>query len=227
MKTAIMIVDDHPIFREGLANLIGRDDRYQIVAEAAGVTEAMKSMKRTHPHLVIVDLTLAEGSGLQLIKRIHSEKPATKILVASMHDDMIYAERSLRAGANGYINKEQAASKLISAIEEVLRGNIYLDPAVASHIVQRRTQKQAPVWERPEDVLSDRELEVFALLGKGLSSKEIAGRLCVSPKTVDSHRYHMKKKLVVSKNSELLQRAVAWNSSDSDSSEQDNALIEE
>jgi len=226
MKTTIMIVDDHPIFREGLANLIGRDERYRIVAEAAGVTEAMRLVKDAAPNLVIVDLTLAEGSGLQLIKRIHSEQPVTKILVASMHDDMIYAERSLRAGANGYINKEQAASKLISAIEEVLRGNIYLDPAVASHIVQRRTQKQAPVWERPEDVLSDRELEVFALLGKGLSSKEIAGRLCVSPKTVDSHRYHMKKKLGISRNSELLQRAVAWNSGASNSPDQDRALIE-
>lgn len=217
MKTAIMIVDDHPIFREGLANLIGRNDRYQIVAEAAGVSEAMTLMKKSPPEMVIVDLTLAEGSGLQLIKRIHSEKPAIKILVASMHDDMIYAERSLRAGAHGYINKEQAASKLIGAIEEVLQGKIYLDPAVAAHIVQRRTQKQAPVLERPEDVLSDRELEVFALLGKGLSSKEIAGRICVSPKTVDSHRYHIKKKLGVSRNSELLQRAVAWNSRVSES----------
>jgi DNA-binding NarL/FixJ family response regulator len=212
-----MIVDDHPIFREGLANLIGRNDRFQIVAEAAGATEAMKLMEKAPPQLVIVDLTLAEGSGLQLIKRIHSKKPAIKILVASMHDDMIYAERSLRAGAHGYINKEQAASKLIGAIEEVLRGKIYLDPAVAAHIVQRRTQKQAPVLERPEDVLSDRELEVFALLGKGLSSKEIASQICVSPKTVDSHRYHIKKKLGVSRNSELLQRAVAWNSRVSES----------
>lgn len=227
MKTTIMIVDDHPIVREGLANLIGRDDRYQIVAEAAGATEAMRFIEKKPPDMVIVDLSLAEGSGLQLIKRIHSEKPAIRILVASMHDDMIYAERSLRAGANGYINKEQAASKLISAIEEVLRGNIYLDPAVASHIVQRRTQKQFPVGERPEDVLSDRELEIFALLGKGLSSKEIAGQLSVSPKTVDSHRFHIKKKLGVSKHSELLQRALAWKTSASDPPDQDNVLIGE
>jgi DNA-binding NarL/FixJ family response regulator len=211
MTTQIMIVDDHPIFREGLKNLIIRDDRYDVVAESAGVTEAMKLLKKTEPQLVIVDLTLAEGSGLQLVKRIHSHDRAIKILVASMHDDMIYAERVLRAGAHGYINKEQAASKLIRAMDEVLKNNLYLAPEVSSRILQRLTQGNSLVEDRTEDLLSDRELEVFSMLGEGLSSKEIADRLCLSPKTVDSHRDHIKKKLGVSKNSVLLQQAVAWN----------------
>lgn len=210
MTAKIMIVDDHPIFRAGLANLISRDQRYEVVAEAAGATEAMGLLKKEAVQLVIVDLTLAEGSGLQLIKRIHSYQPSIKILVASMHDDMVYAERVLRAGAHGYINKEQAASKVINAIEDVLRGSIYLHSDVASHIVQRRTHSADRRPERPEEILSDRELEVFTLLGKGFSSKEIADQLCLSPKTVDSHRDHIKKKLGVSKNSVLIQRAVAW-----------------
>ncbi|AOY87756.1 hypothetical protein BKP64_05980 [Marinobacter salinus] len=210
MTTKIMIVDDHPIFRAGLANLIGRDERYSVVSEAAGATEAMKLLKENPPQLVIVDLTLTEGSGLQLIKRIHTHDSTIKILVASMHDDMIYAERTLRAGAHGYINKEQAASKLIGAIEDVMRGSIYLNPEVATHIVQRRTHRDDRVPERPEEILTDRELEVFTLLGKGFSSKEIADQLCLSPKTVDSHRDHIKKKLGIEKSSVLMQRAVTW-----------------
>lgn len=209
-KIKIMIVDDHPIFRAGLGNLIGRDERYSVVSEAAGVTEAMNLLKANPPQLVLVDLTLSEGSGLQLIKRIHAHDSAIRILVVSMHDDMIYAERTLRAGAHGYINKEQAASKLISAIEDVMRGSIYLNPEVAAHIVQRRTHRDGQAAERPEAALTDREFEVFTLLGKGVSSKEIADRLCLSPKTVGSHRDHIKKKLGIQKNSELMQRAVAW-----------------
>lgn len=209
-KIKIMIVDDHPIFRAGLGNLIGRDERYSVVSEAAGVTEAMNLLKANPPQLVLVDLTLSEGSGLQLIKRIHAHDSAIRILVVSMHDDMIYAERTLRAGAHGYINKEQAASKLISAIEDVMRGSIYLNPEVAAHIVQRRTHRDGQTAERPEAALTDREFEVFTLLGKGVSSKEIADRLCLSPKTVGSHRDHIKKKLGIQKNSELMQRAVAW-----------------
>lgn len=210
MTSKIVIVDDHPIFREGLANLIGRDERFSVVAQAAGVTEAMNCVTSNSPQLVIVDLTLAEGSGLQLIKRIHNYDPFIKILVVSMHDDMVYAERVLRAGAHGYINKEKAASKVINAIEDVLRGSIFLDPEVASQIVQRRTLGHLRASERPEEVLSDRELEVFTLLGKGFSSKEIANQLVLSPKTVDSHRDHIKKKLGVTNTSVLIQRAVAW-----------------
>lgn len=210
MKTKIMIVDDHPIFRAGLANLIGRDERYSVVSEAGGVTEAMQLLKTSSPQLVIVDLTLSEGSGLQLIKRINTHDSDIKILVASMHDDMIYAERTLRAGAHGYINKEQAASKMIDAIEDIMRGGIYLSPDVATHIVQRRTQRDDRLLERPEEILTDRELEVFTLLGKGFSSKEIADQLCLSPKTVDSHRDHIKKKLGIQKSSVLMQRAFAW-----------------
>ncbi|WP_372982958.1 response regulator [Marinobacter sediminum] len=209
-KTKIMIVDDHPIFRAGLANLIGRDERYSVVSEAAGMTEAMDLLKANLPQLVLVDLTLSEGSGLQFIKRLHAHDSAIKILVVSMHDDKIYAERSLRAGAHGYINKEQAASKLIGAIEDVMRGSIYLDPDIAAHIVQRRTHHGDRLVERPEAALTDRELEVFTLMGRGISSTEIANQLCLSPKTVGSHRDHIKKKLGIQKNSELMQRAVAW-----------------
>lgn len=209
-KIKIMIVDDHPIFRAGLGNLINRDERYCVVSEAAGVKEAMNLLKSNPPQLVLIDLTLSEGSGLQLIKRIHAHDTGIRILVVSMHDDFIYAERALRAGAHGYINKEQAASKLIGAIGDVMRGSVYLDPEVAAHIVQRRTNRDSHSVERPETALTDRELEIFNLLGKGVSSKEIADQLCLSPKTVGSHRDHIKKKLGIQNNSELMQRAVAW-----------------
>lgn len=207
----VLIVDDHPVFREGLAMLINNEADLQVVAEAAGAKDAIRLFRLRKPAAVVVDLSLVEGSGLHLIKSIRRRSEFTKILVASMHDDMVYAERTMRAGANGYINKEQAASRIIHALQEVLAGRVYLDPSVADSILQRRMRTGGRRYEEcPEDLLSNRELEVFELLGQGLSSRQIAEQLCLSHKTVDSHRERIKKKLGVENSFALIQRAVAW-----------------
>ncbi|MFE8071899.1 response regulator transcription factor [Marinobacteraceae bacterium S3BR75-40.1] len=207
----IFIVDDHPVFRQGLKTLIESEENFEVIGEAAGSKEAMYMLRNLHPDAVIVDLTLGEGSGLQLIKSIRQRQRDIRILVASMHDDMVYAERTLRAGASGYINKEQAASKLILALREVLEGRVYLDARVADHILQSRLHGTGDDYRaQPEDLLSNRELEVFELLGRGLSSKQIGDRLCLSHKTIDSHRERIKRKLGVDNNFLLIQRAVAW-----------------
>ncbi|WP_166267639.1 response regulator transcription factor [Marinobacter caseinilyticus] len=209
MTAKIVIVDDHPVFREGLVALINQDVRFEVVGETAGAKEALKLVRSLAPDAVIVDLTLAEGSGLQLIKSLRHEGCRAKLLVVSMHDDMVFAERALRAGANGYINKEQAADKVLTALSEVLNGDVYLDKSVSAYILNRQFSTNGHD-DRPEDVLSDRELEVFGFLGHGLSSREIADKLYLSYKTIDSHREHIKSKLGLRNNAKLIQRAVEW-----------------
>lgn len=210
MKKTVIIVDDHPIYRAGLTALLASDNRLQVVGEAAGAREARELFQRTHPDVAIVDLSLAEGSGLQLIKAMRSENRKVRILVASMHDDRLYAERALRQGANGYINKSEAANQILEAIQVVLQGDIYVSPDVSNQILQRQLQGTPSTADDPIQQLSARELEVFTRIGEGMSSKKIAHLLNVSHKTVDSHREHIKRKLGIEDGNSLTQRAVAW-----------------
>lgn len=207
---SVFIVDDHPVFRQGLIALVEQQPDFSVIGEAAGGTDAFNLLQKQMPDVLIVDLTLAEGSGLQLIRMVRGHDTNVKILVASMHDDAIYAERALRAGANGYINKEQAASRIIDAIRDILNGRVYLAEEIGNRLLQRKLHGEKVYRDQPEELLSDRELEVFKMIGNGLSSKKIAKQLYVSPKTVDSHREHIKKKLGIDDNIALIQRAVAW-----------------
>jgi DNA-binding NarL/FixJ family response regulator len=205
-----MIVDDHPVVRHGLAHLIEDDPHLELCAEVAGGEEALRLLDSTRPDVVLVDITLPGISGLELMKRIKSQRPDTKMLVTSMHDEQLYAERALRAGALGYVHKQEALEKVTSAIRQVLRGELYVSPCVAEHMLQRVLRGEEQPEVSPIQRLSDRELEVFHLIGAGMTTRQIAERLHLSPKTVETHRDHIKRKLRFTNNNELVRHAVEW-----------------
>jgi DNA-binding NarL/FixJ family response regulator len=206
----ILIVDDHPIVRRGLAELINQDTQLKVVAEAESAIDAMRTIRASPPDLAVVDLSLKDTSGIELVKQIKAEWPALPVLVLSMHDESLYAERALRAGALGYIMKQEGTEKLVTAIHSVLRGEVYLSDRMARQVLGRMVSGKPAVPASPLDILSDRELEVFEQIGRGNSTRQIAQRLCVSIKTVESHREHIKRKLALRNASELVQRATEW-----------------
>jgi len=211
MTNAIMLVDDHPIFILGLRSLICHETDMNICGEANDELQAIKKIEACQPDLVVTDLSLGTGSGFQLVKKISSRYPQIKILVASMHDEKLYAERCLRAGASGYINKQEASSNIVEAIRTVLKGIVYVSADMNSLLLDRQLRgAKTAAGKLPEELLSDRELEVFSLIGNGLSTKKIASELNLSVKTIDTHKEHIKRKLVLSDNAEVVQQAVAW-----------------
>lgn len=208
--TRIMLVDDHPIVREGLAESINREPDFLVCAQAEDHQEALKAFEGAKPDLVVIDLMLKSSSGLELIKDIHSRWPRVLILVVSMHDETLYAERVLRAGAQGYITKQEATRDILLAIRRVLSGGIYLNERTASSVLARLASKTQAVSDSIADLLADRELQVFELTGQGLSTREIAGQLHIDMKTVDTYRARIKEKLNLKTSSELLQLAIRW-----------------
>jgi DNA-binding NarL/FixJ family response regulator len=204
----ILIVDDHPLVRAGLAQLIGDCPDLEVCAEAADMAEALKQIDSTNPDLAIIDLSLAGGSGLDLIEHIKARNRNILMLVASMHDETLYAERVLAAGARGYINKQEAQDSIIRAIRQVLGGKVYLSEAMTERMlngmVDLRTEK------RNIDSLSNRELQVFELIGQGVPSSQIASQLNLSIKTIETHQAHIKRKLGLGSAHELNQRAIRW-----------------
>lgn len=209
--TRVLLVDDHPVVREGLAESINRESDLTVCAQAEDHQGALKAIETHHPELVVVDLMLRDSSGMELIKDIHARWPRLLILVVSMHDETLYAERVLRAGAQGYITKQQATHDILLAIRRVLGGGIYLNERTASAVLARlATKPQAPSHSIP-DLLADRELEVFELTGRGLSTREVAGQLRIDAKTVDTYRARIREKLNLKSSSELLQLAIRWN----------------
>ena len=209
-KKRILLVDDHPVMRFGLAQLVNLEDDLTIIGEAGTAAEAMKILESSEPDLAVVDLTLPDKSGIELIKDAKAVRPALAILVVSMHDENLYAERALRAGAKGYIMKEEAAEKLIEAIQTVLAGGVFVSPNMSQRIVEMFSGGGSSKAATPLEKLSDRELEVFEHIGRGLGSKEVAEKLNVSPRTVDAHRAHIKEKLGIRDSRELIRRAVQW-----------------
>ncbi|NIO33172.1 MAG: response regulator [Gemmatimonadetes bacterium] len=206
----IGLVDDHALVRRGLAEMVDREPDMEVCGEAADASSALDMIEIAEPELVIVDITLKEGSGLELIKQIKVRYASVRMLVLSMHDEKIYAERALRAGAMGYLNKEEPADKVIEAIREVLAGRIYLSGQMADRILQRLVDREADLERSPIDALSDRELEVLELIGRGLTTRHIAKELHLSRKTVDTYRENLKAKLQLSTAAELVRFAVAW-----------------
>lgn len=208
-RTRVFIVDDHPIARRGMADLIGEQGDMEVCGQAGGADEALRQVKQTRPSVVIVDLALNSGHGMELIEEISQWNHHVKTLVVSAFDEEMYAERCLRAGALGYVNKEEAPEKLVEAVRKVLRSEIYLSGGMANRILHTMVGGQ-PVSEDPIKKLSNREMEVFQMIGQGMAGKEIADRLHLSPKTVDTHRENLKTKLNIHSSHELTRYAMQW-----------------
>jgi DNA-binding NarL/FixJ family response regulator len=206
----ILIVDDHPMVREGLLARIARQPDLEVCGEAIDVAGALEQVKATSPDLVVVDISLKGGNGIDLIKRIKARNDGTRMLVSSMYEEGLYAERALRAGAMGYINKQEMPEKVIHAIRRVLGGKMYLSPQMTDHMVRRAVGGAGDADSSPTDSLSDREIEIFGMIGRGRTTREIAGELHLSVKTVETHRENIKAKLGIKNSAELGRQAVQW-----------------
>jgi DNA-binding NarL/FixJ family response regulator len=207
-KRRVLIVDDHPIVRQGLKRMIEAEPDLEVCGEAATESQARRAIRELDPDIVIVDLALQEGDGLELVRDVHAHHPDVPMLVLSMHDETIYAERLLSEGASGYIMKQAAADQLLNALRTVLRGETYLSESLHQ---QLQARSGAPAGaSHPVDRLSNRELQVLNLIGRGVSSREIARELGLSVKTVESHRQSIKRKLHLATNAQLVQYAINW-----------------
>jgi DNA-binding NarL/FixJ family response regulator len=210
-RARVLIVDDHPAVREALALRIGRQGDLEVCGEAADTGEALRLVADTQPDVAVVDISLKTGNGINLIKRIKCRNDRVRMLVWSMHGETHYAERALRAGALGYINKDHATDKIIDAIRRVLAGKVYLSDAMVEKMLQRAVGGHRPDDTRsPLDALADRELEVFRLIGKGVKTNEIAKRLHLSVKTIETYRDRIRHKLDLSDGTELAHYATQW-----------------
>ena len=214
-KARIFIVDDHPVLREGLSLRINRQVDLTVCGEADNPGQALKAIGTSKPDLALVDLSLKDGSGLDLIKNLKQRHPKLLTLVLSMHEEDLYAERALRAGARGYIMKHEATENVIVAIRRVLSGKVYLSEKISSRLLDvafaGKLDPKAPLINQ----LTDRELEVFELLGEGLGSREISLHLHLSIKTIEAYREHIKEKLRLKNSRELIHQAILWKESPS------------
>jgi DNA-binding NarL/FixJ family response regulator len=208
-KCRILIVDDHPVVRRGLRALVQDETDLEICGEAESTEEALQRFEETTPDVIVLDLTLKSGHGLTLIHDIRSKNDTVKILVSSMHDEMLFAERVLRAGAMGYINKQASPEKIIGAIRQIMRGEIYLSSRMANRLLHQSPGDRLPEKSTVER-LTDRELQVFQMIGQGLSTKKIAAELSLSHKTVETHREKIKAKLRLKNSTELGRDATRW-----------------
>jgi len=209
-KHRILIVDDHPVFRHGLAQLINQENDLFVCGEAEDYQSALKAVNDLKPDMIIVDITLKDTSGIDLIKEIHKIRRDLAMLVISMHDESLYAERALRAGARGYIMKQEASESVVRAIREVRQGSIYTSKKMTDQIFSRFIEGNKKLAESPLHSLTDREIEVFQLIGEGLSISEIGTRLHLSVKTIGTYRERIKEKLNLKTSTELLRYAINW-----------------
>jgi DNA-binding NarL/FixJ family response regulator len=207
-KYKILIVDDHPIIRQGLVQFISERLDLTVCAEASHALEAMEILKTIKPDIVIVDISLKEINGIELIKRIKVEIPSLPTLVFSMHEELLYAERVIHAGARGYVMKQADIQTLITAIYSVINGEIYLSEPMKATLMNKLFNEKSNLNVPFTDKLSDREFEIFQLFGNGLTTKEIANTLNLSPNTINTHREHIKKKLNIKSTNELMLQAV-------------------
>jgi DNA-binding NarL/FixJ family response regulator len=212
-KSKILIVDDHPIVRQGLAELVNHENDLVVCGQAEDAHQARKAIKELRPDMAVIDISLRETSGIELIKDINVQYPNLPVLALSMHDESLYAERALRAGAKGYIMKAEATEKVITAIRKILNGEIYVSDKMAAKMVRKLVGGKAKISTTPVERLSDRELEVFHLIGKGYGTRQISERLHLSIKTIETYRAHIKEKLSLTNAAELLRYAIQWVSS--------------
>ncbi len=205
----VLIVDDHPIMRRGLMQLLALEEDLVVYQDVGTAAAALDACLHEAPELVIADLSLPDKNGLELIKDLRAIHGDLRILVVSMHDESLYAERVLRAGGRGYVMKQEAPERLIEAVRTVLGGGIFVSPSVSSRIIEWFANPQG-TGESPVSRLSDRELEILRLIGEGLGSRDIAGRLHISVRTIGAHRAHIKEKLGLRDGTELVHHAVRW-----------------
>jgi DNA-binding NarL/FixJ family response regulator len=209
-KSRVFIVDDHPLVREGLTNLINAQDDVMVCGEAKDSSEAIDGIAKERPEVAVIDISLANESGLELIKNLVRQFPQVALIVLSMHDEALYAERALRAGARGYVMKHETSKSVLASIRQVLGGGLYVSERIANRIALRLTSSRRPVASSPVERLSDRELEIFRLLGQGRSPSEIAGDLNLSLKTVQAYCARAKEKFGITSLTELLRAAIQW-----------------
>jgi len=209
-SVTFLVVDDHPVFRQGLVALVRSNNRYEVCGEAGSAEEALTALEKMVPDIALVDISLVGQNGLDLVRTLKASHPSMLILIISMHDEVVYAERALKAGARGYVMKQEAASVMLDAITTVLSGKIYVSAAMRDRLLEtmfnRREENEAPSVER----LSDRELEVLERIGQGYGAAEIAKMLNLSVKTVNAYRDHIKEKLKVDGAGDLRRFAVKW-----------------
>jgi DNA-binding NarL/FixJ family response regulator len=209
-RVSFLVVDDHPVFRQGLVALIRSNERYEVSAEAGTAEEALAALERSVPDMALVDISLVGQNGLDLVKALKASHPDVLVLIISMHDEAVYAERALKAGARGYVMKQEAASVMLDAISTVLAGKIYVSAVMRDRLLEnmfsQREEAETPSVER----LSDRELEVLDLFGQGYGAAEIARVLSLSVKTVNAYREHIKEKLRIDDAGDLRKFAVKW-----------------
>ncbi len=207
--TQVYLVDDHPVVRQGLARLIDQEDDLAVCGESETGLEAYKQIPKIKPDIAVVDISLKDMNGIELIKDLKARMPDLPILGLSMHDESVFAERVIRAGAMGYIMKEEAATTVLQAIRRVVAGQIYLSSRISSRLVSKFLTGPAEV-QNPLELLSDRELEVFQLIGQGFGTRQIAEKLHLSVKTIETYRANIKEKLKLKNATELLQHAIQW-----------------
>lgn len=206
----VLLVDDHELVRTGMTDLIESEPDLTVCGAASDAPEAIRLAEETSPHVAIVDLMLREGSGIELIRQLQALDSTIRVVVCSMHDDKLYAERALRAGAMGYVNKQEPAERILEAIRHVLDDRVFVEPSIADRILRRVARRDDDTPQSAIDSLSDRELEVLQLIGAGLTTRQIAEKLNLSVKTIDTYREHLKVKLDLDSATALVRYAVAW-----------------
>lgn len=212
----ILIVDDHPIFRQGISALISSDGAMEVCGQCDSAQSALEAMRRLNPDIALVDISLPGANGVELIKLMRAERPRLSILVLSMHDETLYALRALKAGANGYVMKSEDPAKVLEALHKVGEGDMYVSERFSQRLVYSVIHSTEAGLGSPVDALSDRELEVLRLLGMGSSTRDIAERLHLSIKTIETHRAHIKRKLNCKTSAEMVSFAVEWVSHEQD-----------
>ncbi len=209
-RRRVLLVDDHPFMRAGLAQLIEHQPDLAVCGEAGNPAEALHAIAKVRPDLILTDLTMPGRSGLEFVKDLIASDASLAVLVVSMHDEAVYAERALRAGARGYIMKEEGGEALLAAIRQVLRGEVYVSPRMSARILEGLSTRRPRGSTSPIEKLTDREFEVFQMIGQGKSTRDIAEQLHLSSKTVDVHRSHIKEKLELKDATALIRHAVRW-----------------
>jgi DNA-binding NarL/FixJ family response regulator len=208
--TRIVIVDDHPLLRKGVGQLINNEKDLLVVGEAEDAAKALTAIETSRPDVALIDISLGGASGIELLKNIKARFPKLQVLVLSMHDESVYAHRALRAGASGYIMKQEATEKVLTALRKVLRGEVYLSDRLGARMLNTLVGGRSSSATSPIEALSDRELEVFSLIGQGHGTRPIAEKLHLSVKTIESHRAHIKEKLNLQTATELVHHAIQW-----------------
>lgn len=213
-QTRVFLVDDHPIVRYGFAQMLAGAPDLEVCGLAADAASALEQIEAAAPNVAVIDVSLGNSSGIDLVKDLKERWPSLAVLVLSMHDEQLYAERALRAGAAGYVMKQEASESIIKAIRTVAAGGVFVSEAVSTRLVQRAAAGTVPPGGSPLEALSDRELQVLQMIGNGLGTREIAEQLAISIKTVESYRARLKEKMNLRSGTELMRFAVAWSAGD-------------